>query len=712
MRALAYAVASGLVLLAGCATAPVPAPAPAPQAVPPAAAPPAPEPVAAAPEPAPARAPEVLLGEYDTVRSRLDPAQDAVRLDLWQRVRDGFAIPDLDNDVVRKWEQWYGSRPEYVQRMSERGGRYLFYIVEELQRRGMPSELALLPFIESAFNPQALSRAAASGMWQFMPGTGRDFELRQNVFRDDRRDVLASTRAALDYLQQLHDMFGDWQLALAAYNWGQGNVQRAIQRNQKAGLPAGYEDIRMPDETRNYVPKLQAVKNIVQRPQAFSLTLPPLENHPFFLSVPIEHDIDVAVAARLSGMSLEEFQSLNPQHNKPVILAAGTPQVLLPYDNANEFLRRMASHRGPLATWTAWVAPRTLKPADAAREVGMSENHLREVNRIPARMLVKAGSTLLVPRAAHAMTNVTEHVADNAMIAFAPEPRALRKVAFKTGKRGDTVAAVARRYKVSPQQVAGWNSVATGASFKPGQTVVVMLPAKAAVKTTRVAAAKPAPTKRGAKAVPAARVRGRARRALSARSGQVQEVLLPELDPTLAQQRIGRRRMEEEVRQHVVLQIELAGKAQRLAAAHGQHDLAFVAAVDLRRREALHVLDRATDARAQRVQRGFFVGPGRHLDARQPRHAALAHVAGDLDLLGERQHVRRQAQRQHVVGGEAACLGVGLGLVQPAQHGLQRAHEHRHAGRMHRKFHRSSPVTSRKRAMIGNYRIAPQSKPA
>jgi len=212
-------------------------------------------------------------------RGRLDPGDDGLRGDLWQRLRKGFALPPFQNDLVTKWEQWYGSRPDYVQRMTERGGRYLFYILEEIERRGMPSDLALLPFIESAFNPQAVSSARASGMWQFMPATGRDFELRQNLFRDDRRDVLESTRAALDYLQRLATMFGgDWHLALAAYNWGQGNVQKAIARNRAAGQPAGYEDLRMPDETRNYVPKLQAVKNIVAQPQAYGLTLPALDD--------------------------------------------------------------------------------------------------------------------------------------------------------------------------------------------------------------------------------------------------------------------------------------------------------------------------------------------------------------------------------------------------------------------------------------------------
>ena len=296
----------------------------------------------------------------------------AARVDLWDRVRRGFAMPDIDNDLVRDRERWYATRPDYVARMTERGGRYLFYIVEELDKRGMPTELALLPFIESAYNPQAMSVARASGMWQFVPSTGRDYELKQNVFRDDRRDVLASTRAALDYLQKLYGMFGDWQLALAAYNWGEGSVQKAVLRNQKAGLPTDYASLRMPAETQWYLPKLQAVKNIIARPETFGLQLPQLLNHPYFLSVPIEHDMDVATAASIAGMPLEEFQTLNPQMNRPVILAAGTPQVLLPYDNANRFVRELPLHRGPLATWTAWTAPKTMKP-DGSREVGGHE---------------------------------------------------------------------------------------------------------------------------------------------------------------------------------------------------------------------------------------------------------------------------------------------------------------------------------------------------
>ncbi len=416
------------------------------------------------------------------------------RADLWARVRRGFAIPDLDTERVRDQEQWYASRPDYVQRMTERGSRYLFHIVEEVERRGMPTELALLPFIESAFNPQAMSSAKASGMWQFMPATGRHFELKQNVFRDDRRDVLASTRAALDYLERLHSMFGDWHLALAAYNWGEGNVQRAITRNRRAGLPTDYTGLRMPRETQYYVPKLQAVKNIVAAPEAFSLALPPVDNHPYFLSVPITRDIDVDLAARLAGLEIEDFKSLNPQMNKPVILAAGTPYVLLPYDNADQFARALSEHRGALATWTAWVAPKTLRPADAAKQVGMSEAELREVNRIPPRMLVRGGSTLLVHRHAHRTTDVSERIADNAMMSLAPDGPAKRRLVLKAGKR-DTVATVARRYRLQRAQVAQWNDVSTSARFRPGQQIIVYVASKSKstassrVKSTRKAAA-------------------------------------------------------------------------------------------------------------------------------------------------------------------------------------------------------------------------------
>jgi len=402
--------------------------------------------------------------------------------DIWERIRRGFAMPELQSDLVSDREQWYATRPDYMQRMTDRGSKYLFYIVEEIERRRMPSELALLPFIESAFNPQAVSSAKAAGMWQFMPATGRNFDLRQNMFRDDRRDVLASTRAALDYLQKLHDMFGDWHLALAAYNWGEGSVGRAIAKNKKAGLDTAYTDLTMPAETRLYVPKLQAVKNLVADPQKFGLTLPAIGNHPYFQTVDIERDIDVALAARLAEVAMDDFKALNPQLSKPVLLAAGTPQILLPWDNAIVFQTNLQGYnKDQLASWTAWNAPRTLTPAEAAKRVGMSEKELRDVNGIKGRMLIRAGSTLLVRRGDKVNQDVSQHIADNASLQLAPEIT-LRKITVKAKKK-DSVKTLAKRYRVNADQVAQWNNVSATALLKVGQNMVLYVPAKASRKT-------------------------------------------------------------------------------------------------------------------------------------------------------------------------------------------------------------------------------------
>ena len=397
--------------------------------------------------------------------------------ELWDRIRRGYAMPDLQDPLVTDREQWYSSRPDYIQRMTERSSKYLFHIVEELERRQMPTELALLPFIESAFNPQAVSSAKAAGMWQFMPATGIYFDLKQNAFRDDRRDVLASTRAALDYLQKLHRMFGDWHLALAAYNWGEGSVGRAIARNKKAGLGTGYLDLNMPAETRMYVPKLQAVKNIVANPQAFRTELPLIANHPYFQQVQLNRDIDVALAARLADVRIEDFKALNPSAHRPVIIASGTPLILLPWDNALVFQRNFDAHsKGQYASWTAWTAPSTLSVSEVAKRVGMSEIDLRSVNNIPPRMLIKAGSTLLVPRSAKMEVDVASHVADNAQMSLAPEI-VTRRTTVKA-RKGETVASIAKRYDLNSVNVAEWNSTSVASVFKLGQQVVVYLPVK------------------------------------------------------------------------------------------------------------------------------------------------------------------------------------------------------------------------------------------
>lgn len=419
--------------------------------------------------------------------------------DLWDRIRRGFAMPDLEGDLVRDREQWYATRPDYMQRMTERSSRYLFHIVEEIERRNMPMELALLPFIESAFNPQAVSSARAAGMWQFMPATGQSFDLKQNAFRDDRRDVLASTRAALDYLQQLYGRFGDWHLALAAYNWGQGNVNRAITNNQRLGKPTGYTDLNMPAETRLYVPKLQAVENILARPEAYNTTLPLIGNHPFFDTVALERDMDVALIARLAEVAEKDFRALNPSLRQPIVMAAGTPHVLLPWDNALIFQRNLQSHTGPLASWTAWVVPTTMSVAQAADRAGMSEAELRAVNNIPPRMQVRAGSSLLVPRTDKRNGDVPVHVADNGQISFQPEV-ILKRTTVKA-RKGENLTRLAQRYGVSPVSVAGWNKLAVNAALKPGQRITLMLPQRVAV--AKAAPPSKAPAKKSATATPA-----------------------------------------------------------------------------------------------------------------------------------------------------------------------------------------------------------------
>ena len=417
------------------------------------------------------------------VKAKIDDVTEPPA-DIWVRIRQGFAMPDLENDLVKDREVWYAARPDYMVRMTERSRRYLFHIVEELERRNMPTELALLPFIESAFNPEAVSSAKAAGMWQFMPATGKYFDLKQNVFRDERRDVVESTRAALDYLQKLHGMFGDWHLALAAYNWGEGSVGRALAKNKAAGLGLSYSELRMPNETRYYVPKLQAVKNIIAQPQNFNVRLPLIQNHPYFKSVSITRDIDVKLAANFSGVSMEDFKALNPSMSRPVILAAGTPEILLPWDNADRFQRRLEEHaQKQLATWTAWSVPKTMKVSEVSKLVKMTEAELRSVNQIPSGMQIKQGSTLLVARQGALDADVTEHLADNAKISFAPEI-VLRRMMVKVQK-GDTLATLASRHDVTPMNIAAWNKLKMPVALKPGQSIAILVPTTASSRGSK-----------------------------------------------------------------------------------------------------------------------------------------------------------------------------------------------------------------------------------
>ena len=394
--------------------------------------------------------------------------------DIWERVRKGFGMPDLQSELVSDREQWYSSKPEYLSRMTERSTKYMYYIVEELERRQMPTELALLPFVESAFNPQAVSSARASGMWQFMPKTGKTFDLKQNAFRDDRRDVMASTRAALDYLQKLYTQFGDWHLALAAYNWGEGNVGKAIAKNQRLGLGLTYTELSMPMETRFYVPKLQAVKNIIAKPQSFQVQLANIPNHPYFQSVPLTRDIDVSLVSKLAEIPIEDFKALNPSANRPVLLAAGTPQILLPWDNAEIFQKNYDNYSGSkLASWTAWIAPKTLKVSDAAKQLGLKEEELRNLNSIPPKMLIKAGSALLIPRGNKRDEDVSFSIAEQGQLDLSPE-QVGKKITHKITPK-DTWQSIALKYKVNTKEIALWNDLSINQQLKVGQTLTLFV---------------------------------------------------------------------------------------------------------------------------------------------------------------------------------------------------------------------------------------------
>ncbi|WP_245591306.1 transglycosylase SLT domain-containing protein [Derxia gummosa] len=394
--------------------------------------------------------------------------------DLWERIRRGFSMPDLSSQLVEARERWYAERPQQVRQTAERASRYLFHIVDEIERRGMPTEIALLPFIESAFNPQALSPAAASGIWQFIPGTGKTFGLRQNLFRDDRRDVLESTRAALDYLGKLHDMFGDWHLALAAYNWGEGAVQRAIEKNQRRGLPTDYASLDMPAETRNYVPRLQAVKNIVANPGEFRIDLPRIDNERYFATVPATRDIDVNTAARLAGMTPEEFRALNPSFNRPVILAATGAQIVLPVDRVEGFQKALDAADGALANYTTTTVGRRERVETIASRYGMDPMALRALNNIPRGMLVRAGATLIVPRNGDSDANaaVPDAALRDTHVAFEPEIVPSRRVML-TARRGETVAEFARRSGVSVADVRQWNKLDANDKLSAGQRLAV-----------------------------------------------------------------------------------------------------------------------------------------------------------------------------------------------------------------------------------------------
>lgn len=320
--------------------------------------------------------------------------------DLWQRIRNGFGMRDISSPLVADREAYYLNRPDMLRLMMQRSRKYLYYIVDELERRGMPTELALLPMVESAYNPRAYSRARALGMWQFIPSTGKNFKLDQNWWRDERRDVIASTNAALDYLEYLYEMHGDWHLALASYNWGENAVARAIAKNMARGLPTDYGSLPMPEETRYYLPKLQALKNIIAQPELFGFLLDPLPNQPYFATVGLPGDMDVALAASFAEMPVKDFIDLNPAYQRPVIHGDKNSLLVLPQDKLDVFNANLKSYTDqdkPLATWRTYQLKRHEGLADVAKRYKLSLAGLKRLNGIGPRTKLRPGLNLLVP---------------------------------------------------------------------------------------------------------------------------------------------------------------------------------------------------------------------------------------------------------------------------------------------------------------------------
>ena len=380
---------------------------------------------------------------------------------LWDRIRAGFALPELDTPLVAQKERFYLSKPEYLQRMMERGEPYLYYIVDEIEKRGMPTEIALLPFVESAMNPKALSSAKAAGLWQFIPSTGRSYNLSQNWWVDNRRDVVKSTQAALDYLQKIYEMHdNDWFLALASYNWGEGAVGRAVKRNQAKGLPAGYLDLKMPTETRHYVPKLIALKHLILHADEIGLALPDLPDRPYFAVIEKTRPIDLKLAAKFAGMSVDEFVALNPAHNRPVISATKNNQIKLPADRVDDFLAAIERHSDQNRIFATWQ-PHTLAAnetlATVASRGGVSEPELRRANGLHARQRILPGTRILAPQKA---------VADESSVENFVAPRVYEQVSkaplyYKVRKR-DSLASIARRYRTSEATLASLNDLSKG----------------------------------------------------------------------------------------------------------------------------------------------------------------------------------------------------------------------------------------------------------
>ena len=317
---------------------------------------------------------------------------------VWAHLRGEFRMSEVNPELVRRHESKFVSSSAYFKRTIERSRPYMYHISNEVAKRNMPAEIALLPFIESAYVTKAKSHVGASGLWQFMPATGRHYGLEQTPLYDGRHDIYAATDAALNYLQYLHGLCGDWSLALAAYNWGEGNVGRAVNRARAQGLEPVYENLRMPNETRNYVPKLLAVRNIVNNPEYFGMSFADLDNKPFFKAVDIDQPIDLSAAVRLANISQAEFDALNPAFKSPVYIPKTGRKLLLPATAIATFERNYKkADRASLLSWDVYTPYADTTLSSIAAETGMSTAELKRLNGL-SKESVAAGRSLLIAK--------------------------------------------------------------------------------------------------------------------------------------------------------------------------------------------------------------------------------------------------------------------------------------------------------------------------
>lgn len=392
--------------------------------------------------------------------------------DLWQRVRHGFALKGYRHERVQQDIAWYERHQAYLDRVVERASPYMYLIVEELKRRDMPMEIALLPVVESAFQPFAYSHGRAAGLWQFVPGTGRRFGLRQTWWYDGRRDVAESTRAALDYLQYLHRHFdGNWLHALAAYNSGEGTVGRAIRRNKRKGKPTDYWSLDLPRETEGYVPKLLAISTLVANPPAHNVVLGSIPDRPFLKSVDVGSQIDLDLAAELAGISLEEIYLYNPGFNRWATAPKGPHRLLVPVENADTFKHNLEQY--PKNERIAWKRHRIRKGEVLgllAKKFQTTVSLIRSVNNIRGNN-IRAGQTLIIPVARKSLERYSLS-SNQRLKALQNRHRNGYKLEYRV-RHGDTLWEIARKYDVGVRQLAKWNGMAPRDPLTPGKKLVI-----------------------------------------------------------------------------------------------------------------------------------------------------------------------------------------------------------------------------------------------